>query len=630
MPSVPAHLVQALADRYRIERELGQGGMATVYLAHDLKHDRKVAIKVLRPELASLLGPDRFLREIATTARLAHPGILPLFDSGRDQDVCWYAMPLFTGKTLRDRLQEGGPLAVSEVLRVFQDVAGALEYAHRHGVLHRDLKPANILLQDERAVLADFGIALPVGNTNSRLTETGFSLGTPEYMSPEQAAGERGLNARSDVYALGCVLYEILAGTPPFQGTNAQAVLVQRLLEPAPRLSQRLKVPAAVEAALQRALARDPEERFASVAEFAAAVAGESADGSSRGGANSSAWRGRRSRGAVVIVGMLLLGAAWAITRERTQGQVSRESRPVDAAAQAAYLQAQRQLSLRTQAGLTNALRLLHQAISRDSNYALAWAGLAHAMEWARGWHFTAEGVPIESLLTRELAASDRALALDSTNVDMWLLRADIASSIDPTSRKASINSLRRILAFDSLNVQAWSALGWALEEVGDRQAALAALRRGVALGNNPISLANHYYWWREFDSAAVWADSAAVIDPQLAWTYETVGAVALAQGRLLEAKAAYEAAQRLDTGPTSVRSLEGLAEIAVAQGDASTALGVYPAGGGRYRFSRSQRACGDCDRIGICIVRKAGARAGLAGALSAPRRPSFSAAPQA
>jgi tetratricopeptide (TPR) repeat protein len=181
--------------------------------------------------------------------------------------------------------------------------------------------------------------------------------------------------------------------------------------------------------------------------------------------------------------------------------------------------------------------------------------------------------VPAESLLFRQLEASDRALALDSTNVEMWFLRAQIASAIDPTSNRAAINSLRHILAIDSLNGEAWNDLGWALEHVGDRDGAVAAMRRGVALGRNPVSLANHYYWWRVFDSAAVWADSAVVMDPQLAWAHETVGAVALAQGHIEKARAAYEAARRLDTGPTSVRSLEGLAEIAVTQGDTNAAL---------------------------------------------------------
>jgi tetratricopeptide (TPR) repeat protein/tRNA A-37 threonylcarbamoyl transferase component Bud32 len=566
---VNERLAAALSDRYRIERQLGQGGMAMVYLAHDLKHDREVAIKVLRPEVDSVLGADRFLREIATTARLAHPGILPLFDSGRDEGLSWYAMPLITGKTLRDRLEECGRLSLEEAVRVFTDVAGALEHAHRHGVLHRDLKPENILLQDERAVLADFGIALPVAEARERLTQTGFSLGTPAYMSPEQAMGERALDARSDVYALGCVLFEMLAGHPPFTGANAQAMLARRLTEPAPDLASLREVPAAIDIALRRALARDPEDRFVSVADFAAVVAGRS--GAATRAARSMSAR-RRSYAALVIGAIVLAGVGWVLTRPGRTAKAS-QAREVNPAAQAAYLQAQRQLRLRTQAGLTNALRLLRQAIGRDSNYALAWAGLAQALGWARSWEFDAEGVPADSLLVRQLEASDRALALDSTNVEMWFLRAQIASAIDPTSNRAAINSLRHILAIDSMNAEAWNDLGWALEHVGDRDGAVAAMQRGVALGRNPVSLANHYYWWRIFDSAAVWADSAVVMDPQLAWAHETVGAVALAQGHIEKARAAYEAARRLDTGPTSVRSLEGLAEIAVTQGDTNAAL---------------------------------------------------------
>lgn len=567
-----SRLQQSVAGRYTIERALGRGGMATVYLAHDIKHDRKVAIKVLRPELTALLGADRFLREIATTARLAHPCILPLFDSGTERGISWYAMPLIAGKTLRDRLAEGGALPLEEAGRIFSDVAGALEHAHRHGVLHRDLKPANILLQDERAVLADFGIALPVAERNDRLTETGMSLGTPEYMSPEQAAGERALDARSDVYALGCVLYEMLAGEAPFTGPTAQAVLARRLMGPAPRLGTLRRVPPAIDRAIGRALERDRADRFSTVAEFAAAVAGEVGRPTSRNGSGSAGRRKRRGMiAAVLALVVVLLGAHRVLSRQAPTGRPESDTQRA-AGNQAAYLQAQGQLRLRTQAGLTKAVGLLQQAIGRDSNDALAWAGLADALGWAGTWQFAVEGIPPESLLTRQLEAGDRALALDSTNADMWLLKARTATAIDPTTRGPAINSLRRLLAIDSLNGKGWSALGLALEETGDRAGALAAMRRGVARGGNPVNVANHYYWWREFDSAAVWADSAIVLDPRLAWAHETVGAVALAQGRLSQAKAAYEAARRLDVGPTRVRSLEGLAEVAARRGDLSAA----------------------------------------------------------
>jgi tetratricopeptide (TPR) repeat protein len=308
-----SRLQDALADRYRLDRPLGHGGMATVYLAHDLKHDRDVALKVLRPELAAMIGPERFLREIATTARLSHPAILPLFDSGTDAGVCWYAMPYFSGKTLKDRLTAQGPLPVPEAVAVFRDVAGALEYAHQRGILHRDLKPANILLQDDRAVLADFGIALPVSQGGERLTETGFSLGTPEYMSPEQALAAPDLDARSDVYALGCVLYEMLSGEPPFTGTTPQSVLARRLKDPVPRMPALRQVPPAIEVAIERALAREPEERFGSVTEFARAVEG-------LGGRRApTAWR--RWLQPRLVVAMLLLAVAGGVAvraRHRT------------------------------------------------------------------------------------------------------------------------------------------------------------------------------------------------------------------------------------------------------------------------------------------------------------------------
>lgn len=261
-----------LAGRYRILDLLGKGGMASVYRAADLQHGREVAIKVLSPRIGALLGSERFLREIATTARLAHPNILPLFDSGSDAGLGWYVMPLLPGRTLKDRLLRG-PLDLDEALRIFADVASALDYAHRQGILHRDLKPANILLQDDRAALADFGIALPLDSHENRLTETGFAVGTPDYMSPEQATGERDIDARSDQYALGCVLYEMLAGAPPYTGPSAHAVLVKRLREPLPSLGARRDLPPGIEAVIARALRPEPSDRFPSVAAFASTLA---------------------------------------------------------------------------------------------------------------------------------------------------------------------------------------------------------------------------------------------------------------------------------------------------------------------------------------------------------------------
>ena len=267
-------LTSALADRYRIERELGAGGMATVYLAQDLRHDRKVAVKVLRPELAAIIGAERFLSEIKTTANLQHPHILPLFDSGEADSFLFYVMPYVEGETVRDRISREKQLPVADAVRIANEVASALDYAHRHGVIHRDIKPENILLHDNRALVADFGIALAASKAGgTRMTETGMCLGTPHYMSPEQAMGEREITARSDVYALGCVLYEMLTGDPPFTGSTAQAI-VARVVTESPRslTSQRHTIPPQVEAAVLTALEKLPADRFATAAEFAAAL----------------------------------------------------------------------------------------------------------------------------------------------------------------------------------------------------------------------------------------------------------------------------------------------------------------------------------------------------------------------
>ena len=321
---VAVALRQALADRYRIERELGAGGMATVYLAEDLKHHRRVAIKVLRPELAASLGADRFLREIETTAPLTHPHILPLLDSGQvgsapglTAEFLYYVMPYVEGESLRDRLTRERQLPLEDALQIAREVADALAYAHSHGVIHRDIKPENILLESGHAVVADFGIARAVSAAGGeRLTETGLAVGTPAFMSPEQAAGEEDVDRRSDLYSLGCVLYEMLAGEPPFTGPSVQAVVAKRLSTPAPRISiLRERVPAHVEQALDTSLARTPADRFATAAQFAEALTGAAPARASAAGTLV----GRRRtlvRVGVVLGGALVVAAlAWFAAR---------------------------------------------------------------------------------------------------------------------------------------------------------------------------------------------------------------------------------------------------------------------------------------------------------------------------
>ncbi len=275
MTSALPRLAAALADRYRIERELGQGGMATVYLAEDLKHDRKVALKVLKPELAAVIGADRFVVEIKTTASLQHPHILPLFDSGTADGFLFYVMPFIDGETLRSKLDRETQLGIDEAVKITIAVADALDYAHRHGVVHRDIKPENILLHDGRPMVADFGIALALSAAaGGRMTETGMSLGTPHYMSPEQATAEKEITARSDVYSLGSVLYEMLTGNPPHTGASAQQIIMKIVTEEAaPVTKLRKAVPANVAAAVAKSLEKLPADRFASAAEFGAALA---------------------------------------------------------------------------------------------------------------------------------------------------------------------------------------------------------------------------------------------------------------------------------------------------------------------------------------------------------------------
>ena len=361
-------LADALAGRYSIERELGHGGMATVYLARDLKHDRLVAIKVLREELAAAVGAERFLKEIRVTASLQHPHILPLFDSGSISNeppsgagspLLYYVMPFVEGETLRSRLTREGRLSVDVAVQLVGEMADALEHAHQHGVVHRDVKPENVLLQGGHALVADFGIALALEHAGGeRLTRTGIMIGTPQYMAPEQATGERTIDARADVYALGAVLHEMLAGESPFAGASHAAVLWRVRNEPATALAtHRVDVAPFLDAAVRRAMAKRPEDRFPSAAAFAAAVTLPQAGGGHASGslgtttpddaldeqrdrARSAGSRGRMvsARAAVYAAGLTLiigLVAGWALARssiaERWASTASGASRSVDA-----------------------------------------------------------------------------------------------------------------------------------------------------------------------------------------------------------------------------------------------------------------------------------------------------------
>ena len=325
-----ARLNAALEGRYTIERELGEGGMATVYLADDLKHDRKVALKVLKPELAAVVGAERFLAEIQVTANLTHPHILPLFDSGEADGFLFYVMPYLEGETLRDRIDRQKQLPVDEAVALASKVAGALQHAHEHGVIHRDIKPGNILLQDGEPVVADFGIALALGVAGgTRLTETGLSVGTPFYMSPEQATGDQAVGASTDTYALGSVLYEMLVGDPPYPGSTAQAVLGKIIAgKPVSATEQRPSVPVNVDAAIRKALEKLPADRFVSAQDFVRALGDEHFRyrelATVGGDVGVGPWN-RLSIGLAGLATVLTLTLGWSLLRPEPPQPVSRQ-----------------------------------------------------------------------------------------------------------------------------------------------------------------------------------------------------------------------------------------------------------------------------------------------------------------
>ena len=277
-PELREQVQAALADRYTLDRDLGRGGMASVVLARDLQNDRLVALKVLHPELAPTVGGDRFKREIRVAAKLQHPNILSVLDSGETPGgQLWFTMPYVEGENVYERLQREHQFTPAEALRITLAAASALNYAHKQGVVHRDIKPDNILLSGDQVLVADFGVARAVSEVAEKLTATGMIVGTPTYMSPEQASGDKAIDGRSDIFALGCVLYEMLSGEPPFKGPNPQATLMRRFMGPPRPLRPMVNVPEHVEQAIIRAVAKDPDERFATAAEFASALAGLSA-----------------------------------------------------------------------------------------------------------------------------------------------------------------------------------------------------------------------------------------------------------------------------------------------------------------------------------------------------------------
>jgi tetratricopeptide (TPR) repeat protein len=552
-----ARAASPIADRYRIERELGRGGMATVWLARDLPHDRPVAIKILHPDLAGAIGVDRFIREVRLAARLQHPNIVPILDSGvlhpaEGPSLPWYAMAYLEGESLRARLAREQQLPVDEALRITAAVADALHAAHRQGVVHRDIKPDNVFLSGGQVYVIDFGIAKALLDTGSeQLTSTGLAIGTPAYMSPEQSSAGV-VDARSDQYSLASVLYEMLTGEPPFKGSTAQAIMARRLLEPVrPIRTVRPTVPPGLEAAVLRALERVPADRYADVTAFVTALqGGRVADG-----------RAHRRRALQLLVGVGLVAAVLATVFALAPGRKG-TPRAVAPEVKALYDRGKRAYDRRTPGGTIEAIADYGAAIARDSTYTPAWAGLVDSYARALERGFIIPGEKRDSALVLAVAAADRMLVTDSMSAAAWTAEAHLVRQVDPTDVAPSIRSARRALQLDSTSAEAWHFLALGLAEQGDHDGAIAAWRRCVKA--NPrykqgvafMSIA--HYWHRSYDSAAAWADSALALDANDYMARSVAGYAATERGDSVRSAVEFAAARRLSSEVETANALAG------------------------------------------------------------------------
>jgi tetratricopeptide (TPR) repeat protein len=570
MTMPPEQLSWALSDRYHIERELGTGGMATVWLARDLRHDRLVALKVMQPELASAIGVDRFVREVRLTAQLQHANIVPVLDSGvlttaTGARLPWYAMPYIAGESLRGRLLREQQLPVETALRITEDVARVLESAHQHGVVHRDIKPENVMLADGTTYVVDFGIAKALIETgDDRLTSTGLAIGTPAYMSPEQAAAGV-VDARSDQYSLACVLYEMLAGEPPFTGPTAQAVVARRFAETARAIRPvRPAVPTTVERAVLKALERVPADRFESVAAFATALrAPDTGEAVTPVRAPRGRWTLAVSAAVIAIAGF----AGFLLWRRTAAARTPVPNPEVVAL----YHRGVAGYNRRTPEGARDAVAAYLAALARDSGYADAWSGLARMYVQAKSRQFAIPGVSWDGMLRLAVTASDRALSLAPASADAWVTRAIVSRAIDPTDARGPVQSARRAIALDSSNVSAWHNLAIALNDRGDLDSAIATwhqcVTRDPAFPQCLTFLALGFYWQRQYDSAAAWVDSAVALDPGYLTARGTEGYVAIERGDYAKAVASFEAARRVSSDVEVVIALAGRALAEAREG---------------------------------------------------------------
>jgi tRNA A-37 threonylcarbamoyl transferase component Bud32/tetratricopeptide (TPR) repeat protein len=572
-------LKAALSDRYIIEREIARGGMATVYLATDTRHDREVALKVMHPEIALALGRERFLREIKLTAKLSHPNILTVHDSGEAGEHLWYVMPYVEGESLRARLKSDAKPTVDETVTFMREAADAIGYAHSLGVVHRDIKPENILISRGHAVIADFGIARAIDAArDENLTASGVALGTTSYMSPEQALGEE-VDAATDVWALGSVMYEMLAGKPPF-GSGGREVLSRTLTtRPVPLRIVRPGIPEELSQVIDKSLAREKSERYANGADFVTALDGY------RG---SSILRLGRRRTvlvtAIAIAAVVLAGAAMMLLSRREPTVASPPSaqpttaEPLssDSVARELYRVAKVEQLRRTAPSLARAIGLYSQVLARDSVYAPAWARLALTAEIAYVRAFDIPGISRDSLLRLTVAASERAIEVGPDKAASWLAKGRASRLVDPTDNGPAIFAIRKSLALDSTNSDAWHALALAEQENLHDSVAIDAWLRGAEVNPGDIQTLSfiglHYMWNNQYDEGMKWADSTIKLDPTYQIGRSTAGQIAVAAGKPLDALRHYDVLMKLTNGREQVTPLALMAIAEAALGDRAKA----------------------------------------------------------
>jgi tetratricopeptide (TPR) repeat protein len=569
-----AALRTALAGRYVVERELGRGGTATVYLARDPRHERLVALKILAPSIGAAMSAERFLQEIRVTAGLTHPHILPLHDSGTATGFLYYVMPYVEGETLRERLARDGALHPDAALRLIREVASALAHAHRHGIVHRDVKPANILLQDDHAVVADFGIARAVGRARegaqvpieveadgpATLTGAGTTLGTPAYMSPEQALGGI-VDHRTDIYALGIVAYEALAGEHPFGVRTPREMLLAHVEETPKPLGERVSgVPPVLTALVMRALAKDPAARPQSAEEIVAALTpalDRSLLGVDDGARRRRSWRlGRSAKVAAAIVALVMLAGIVvsnrrAAGREAAAASVSRGTS--DQEAYNLYLQGRYFWLLRGRDNVLRSIDFYRKAIARDPRFARAHAGLSMAYEVLPNY----EPDEVDSLPTLAMSSAQRAVELDSTLGDAQLALG-LALDLQLRFREA-LTHYRRAVALDPASETAHHWIGLSLLNMGRTDEAIAELSRAAQL--DPLAaapasaLSTALLFARRYSDAMVAARHTLSLDSTYAFAIWTLGVAQALQGQRDSAVATLERGTRLHPDDSQLRS---------------------------------------------------------------------------